>query len=527
MAHFANMPIKSPNKDDTYFDFFAARHVTQYLSDYIDQQIYCGRSLRQRVLLNSRVVKVGFSAETGQWLVACEGEPRPLLASKLLVAAGLTSRPNMPGLPGHEAFRGTVIHNLDFGKSSMRKDAELKHIAVLGGAKSAADLAYSVAKAGKLVSWIIRQSGSGPAHFAPAEGIGPYRNSNELLYTRLTASLSPSIWNPQNWLSGLLHGTRLGRKVVGLLWHKFDAQRKAGFSGQQGVDGSDKGYSSLEPDTPYVCNQENRADLLMLRHSMFWQNDSTGINQRPDFWETIAKNVQVYRQDIVQLKENSITLQEDEVEDVDAIICATGWRPSYETFFDKSSARDLGLPTPVRTHSLDTDKPHWQRADEAAETEINRLFPRLMHPPPHHHKPPSLSPFRLYRNMIPTNTQKYPGIVFLGHIAVGNNFRAADVQALWAVAYLSGSMKLPSQEEMEKEVALALAWCRKRYLSKGQLGHWLYYDLVPYTDRLLEDVGLSSHRRKGRLGDFWKPCTAEDLNGLLEELREKMDRKAV
>jgi dimethylaniline monooxygenase (N-oxide forming) len=126
--------------------------------------------------------------------------------------------------------------------------------------------------------------------------------------------------------------------------------------------------------------------------------------------------------------------------------------------------------------------------------------------------------------MIPTDVSRYPGIVFLGHIAVGNNFRAAEVQALWAVAYLSGIMKLPNQPQMESEVALSLAWCRKRYPSKGQLGHWLYYDLVPYTDTLLEDLGLKSHLRKGWLGNFWKPCIASDLVGLLDELKDKSTR---
>jgi len=40
-----------------------------------------------------------------------------------------------------------------------------KYITVLGGAKSAADMAYACAKAGKSVSWIIRSSGNGLAAF--------------------------------------------------------------------------------------------------------------------------------------------------------------------------------------------------------------------------------------------------------------------------------------------------------------------------------------------------------------------------
>jgi dimethylaniline monooxygenase (N-oxide forming) len=255
MAMFSSLPMKHLPKDETYFDFFPAKHITQYLSDYVDQQIYRDCNLRQRIQFNTKVVKVEFSTATSMWKVFCHGRSQPLTATNLLVAAGLTSQPNMPQIPGQETFQGTLMHHVDFGKSSIMKEQEMKHIAVLGGAKSAADVTYAAAKAGKTISWIIRKSGSGPAHFAPAKGIGPYKNSNELLYTRLTASLTPSIWNSQNWLSGFWHGTRLGRKVVDFIWESFDfnARREAGFDEQRGVDISDNGLHNLEPDTSYVC----------------------------------------------------------------------------------------------------------------------------------------------------------------------------------------------------------------------------------------------------------------------------------
>ena len=127
----------------------------------------------------------------------------------------------------------------------------MNHIAVLGGGKSAADIAYAAAKAGKIVSWIIRRSGNGPGHLTPAKGIGPYNNSNDLLYTRLTASLNPSIWNSQNWLSRLLHGTKIGKKAVDWIWKTYDAnsRREAGYREQRGAYGAVNGFANLEPET--------------------------------------------------------------------------------------------------------------------------------------------------------------------------------------------------------------------------------------------------------------------------------------
>ena len=250
---------------------------------------------------------------------------------------------------------------------------------------------------------------------------------------------------------------------------------------------------------------------------MFWQNDSTGVNQRPDFWDVIAEKVKVYRQDILKLESSSVVLTKDKIE-VDALIYATGWRCSYQSFVDTSLAHDLGLPSSIDVKA----KPEWKDLDAAADQEILTRFPRLRSPPPHYSSAPTSSPFRLYKHMLSTDPA-YHDVLFLGHIAVGNNFRAAEVQALWATAYLDGVLHAPSQAYMEKEVALQVAWCRRRYLTKGELGHWLYYDLVPYTDALLEEVGVKGHRKSGAR-DFWAPCVAEDLKGVLEEY---LDHKAL
>lgn len=173
------------------------------------------------------------------------------MSPELLVAAGLTSRPNIPQLPGQQGFKGTFIHHIDFGKSSLMGDPNINHIAVLGGAKSAADIAYAAAKNGKRVSWVVRKNGNGPAHLAPAQGMGPYKNSNELLYTRLAASLTPSIWNPSSWLQSLLHRTSIGRKVVDMIWQRFDAhsRKDAGFGREPNGDESENGFGNLEPET--------------------------------------------------------------------------------------------------------------------------------------------------------------------------------------------------------------------------------------------------------------------------------------
>jgi len=503
MARFSDCPIQNPDPDDVYFDFFPAKYVTKYLEDYVDSHIYAGKSLRERIRFNAAVQSVWQNRDTGLWIASAD-KLSVLSTSKLMICAGLTSIPNMPSLPGQDSFTGKIMHHRDFGSSSILVDPEVKHIAVLGGARSAADLAYAAATAGKQVSWIIRLCGGGAGGLLPAKGTGPYKNTNEVLCTRLAATLNPSMWAPQNWIARVLHQSRIGRGLVDWIWKTSNrsARREAGFKDSYRYD--DSSYQNLQPRAP-----------------IFWGG---GINQRPDFWSIMAEdNVEFFREDITKISGNTIVMPFDAVSP-DVIICATGWQPSYRKFLDQDLARNLGLPValpePERRLASAADHVKWFELEQAADDEICRRFPRLQRPPLRNRSTTTQSPFRLYRYMVPTDP-KMRGIVFLGHIVIGNNFRAAECQALWAVAYLDGQLSLPSKEDMEKEVAMSIAWCRRRYRSKGELGHWLYFDLVPYTDALLQQLGLESHRKKDRAKDFFTPCVAEDLKDLSSELKVK------
>lgn len=509
MARFSDSPIKTPTPDDVYYGFFPAGYVTSYLEDYVDSHVYAGKSLRERIAFNTAVKRVRRDPDTESWIVTMNNLS-VVSTRKLMVCAGLTSIPNMPSLPGQGLFTGKIMHHRDFGSSAVLEDPQVKHIAVLGGAKSAADIAYAAATAGKTVSWIIRRSGSGPGGLLPAKGIGPYRNSNEVLYTRLMATLNPSLWTPRTWKTRALHQSSTGRRIVDWIWRvsNANARREAGFKYRSKLaDFDNPDYQNLQPDT-----------------AIFWGNDSSGANQRSDFCGTMASdNVDIFREDIIGVRENIIVMPADTISP-DVTVCGTGWQPSYHEFLDEDLAWKLGLASPLPKAEGErinaTDQVEWLELEQAADAEICHFFPRLRKPPPHHTCAPTQSPFRLYKYMVPTN-HEMSGIVFLGHIVIGNNFRAAECQALWAVAYLDSQLSLPPRKEMKREVAMSIAWCRRRYLTKGALGHWLYFDLVPYTDALLEQLGLNSHRKKSKSKDFFSPCIADDLKDLLSELRKR------
>ena len=262
---------------------------------------------------------------------------------------------------------------------------------------------------------------------------------------------------------------------------------------------------------------------------IFWQNDSSGVSNHPDFLSTIAKNVHIYRQNVLHLSKDSIVLQPriggSSKEEkpltipVDVLVYCTGWSAGT-TLVPPNEASKLGLSVPLEDADPQTQR-RWQSLEKAADPVILSRFPALKHPPIYRKIEPKETPFRLYKSMVPAvdNTRS---VVFLGKMVVGNNFRVAEAQALWAVAYLDGSIqKLPSRTQMEKEIAETVAWDRRRYLNKGELGSWFYFDVVDYTDALFEQLELSSHRKKSLMGNLMEPCFAADLKSMGDEYKRK------
>lgn len=246
MAEFSDRPMVLPPVEEQYYGFFPAKYVTAYLEAYVDNHSYNERTIRDRITFNVRIENI--EKVDDWWCVSCAGGSE-LRAQKLIDATGMTSEPNNPYLPGRETFQGKILHHKEFGQLGDLKAAQGCHWAVLGGGKSAADVAYAAAKAGKDVSWIIRERGSGPAAFLAAEGRGPYANSNESFYTRFVASFLPNPFGEESFLSKFLHRTRLGSWIVKRVWAAVDEDHRWNVDYQR-KEGKDNGFDKLEPDTP-------------------------------------------------------------------------------------------------------------------------------------------------------------------------------------------------------------------------------------------------------------------------------------
>ncbi|KAF7512753.1 hypothetical protein GJ744_000320 [Endocarpon pusillum] len=491
------MPMQRPPEEDCKNDFFKAKYTTEYLEKYVDQMRHAGRSLRERIQFGVQVQSIKKSDE--KWLLSCtdsSNSPVVFSATKLMVANGENSVPNMPDLPGKETFGGVILHSEDFGQSNVISSETVKHIAVVGAGKSSADMIYEALKAGKTVSWIIRTTGTGAGFFAPVDLKTPYKNGVEAAQTRIMSTLQPSLLNQDTWWTWFLHSTNIGVGIVKWIFSILDAEvrKRADYKGRK----STKGFEKLEYDTDF-----------------FWQNGTGGALHHDDFWALVAGNVSVYRDEVKMLSNKTLYLKDGTHFLCDAVLCGTGWKPGIE-FFNTDFLVKLGLP-----HRKE-DEPYemtakWDKLTLEADEKVTKKFLLLANPPAHPHKHVQTTPYRLYNNIAPLNDDS---ILFMNHVTAGNKLFAAEAQAIWAVAYFDKNIVLPSIEEREKGIATWIAWCRRRYLSNGERGNFAAFDSVPYVDKLLEDIGATAHR-KGWWRDLFEPFMPANLGKAWKEYLEQ------
>ena len=252
MTEYSDKGMILPAGEDTYHDTFRAKHVTQYLEEYLDEHVYAGSSLRDRLRFNFTVDRIEKSGTQEYWTV--RGTDRltetqsTFQASKLMIASGITSEPNMPDLPGRETFKGDITHSEGFGSSSILSSPDKRQVVVIGGGKSSADMVYALAKADKEVSWIIRKSGTGPAAFIDIKGHGRYKNAAEIGNTRLMTSFGPSAFVDSKWKDSWVHRSRMGRAVFEKVWFNADRDIRAEANYHR-REGARDGYKNLETET--------------------------------------------------------------------------------------------------------------------------------------------------------------------------------------------------------------------------------------------------------------------------------------
>ena len=521
--------LKSNNLYDTYeypdypmsFDRYgvkAGEHIPgpvlhQYLTDFAKKF-----GVFDRTHFHTKVESVK-SSTTGGWTLSCTStgsaddrlNTSTISTKKLILATGLTSTPSIPVYNGVETFGGPVFHAIDFcAHGDTIKTAS--NVVVVGGAKSAYDIAWAYANAGATVDLIIRPDGNGPIWISNPLVMGGKKRLEKLLHVRFLTWFSPSIFEGADgylWPRRFLHGTRVGRWIVNKFWATLGADV---------IEGN--GF-----------NKHPETKKLIPWNPAFWIGSGLSIHNYDTSYFAMVKEgkARVHVANVSSLSKGSVHLSTGDELKAAVLVLATGWKKEPSVKFLDMGPEAIGLPQPAAEQRL---------LAAEADAKLFRMLPRLKDQPSLNFSPHP-DPHRLYRFIAPPALLVQRNIAFAGFVSSVSTAICATVQALWISAFLDDELRgIPDtgteqgRDEVAREVMLHTQWNRWRHPTGygGQVPDFAF-DSLPYTDMLLGDLGLKVRRKGGDDGGWFswfreisEPYGPEDYVGLVDEWAEKREQ---
>ncbi|KAG8845066.1 hypothetical protein FRB96_002736 [Tulasnella sp. 330] len=512
----------------------AGEHIPgQVVHDYIKQ--YAEKfDLVQRIRCNTKVEVVERVGKS--WRLTATGAigKTTIVCDKLIVAAGLTSEPLIPAIPGSEIFDVPIVHSKTLGEYAASLLKSASSVTVYGAKKSAQDAVYLFASNGIKVNWVIRKSaGSGPGWSAPTKPVIPGTQFDQVGSIRAIGWLSPCVWgnaDGHGWIRWFLHRTRLGRWLTAGFWTMGE-----NYMIQENGYDSDPKLQRLKPWCRRAYEPPELIGLSLTEAtsesiSSFWGGASLGaLNFSTNFFELIKSDkVEVHITDITALTSRTIHLSTGEAISADALICCTGWLdiPAFKVL-PEGIQGELGMPYPF---------PKADALVAKADKEILSKLPMLAAQPPMYEEDPKTRPFRLYRFIAPPTSAFDRSIAFVGVASALATLLSGELQALWAVAYLTGRLDLEKRSPVERatcgmtlederlwETVLATRFGRWRSpAGYGARFPELTFDAMPYHDLLLRDLGLEFRRKRSWLRERFTPYNVKDYEGIVDEWLAKI-----
>lgn len=477
--------------------------VTEYLESYADRY-----DLTNKIRTDTDVRHVSRSGGLWHLTLACD---RVLLCAKLIVSTGLCSTPSIPKeCRPTQSFEGLVFHTAELAKHYEALVSEkTEEVVIVGGCNSSIDAVCLCMAAGKKVHWIVRRSGTSPGMIIMTDKNKAYVVAVNA--TRIINALTPSVFAGSGFLYTLLHSgrVRVGKMLTDLYWR----QASAFVANGPGYHASSNGMKLSPP-----------------HNDLFWNRGClTLVDSQSGFLDYLHNNdrLEIHDDPVERLSDCGVHLAGGKVIKADVVVCATGWQKS-SSLFDEQLAFDLGLPGSGE-HEPAPARERWSSLAEAATSKIASMFPKLSRAPDKAESRSGLTPYCLYRNIVPAGlaARNDRSIAFTGAVITSQTFTFAELSGLYAVAYLENLMPrpLPSLENMETDIALVNAWSQARYGSRA-VDEQLNFNERAYFDALCQDLGIDPKRKTGskrlfRLDrtfqEYFTPYRPKDWSGLVEE----------
>ncbi|KAK4629684.1 FAD-dependent monooxygenase DEP4 [Fulvia fulva] len=461
--------------------------------------------------------------DDGRWCLKVVRGPSTVASTiftkKLVMATGLTSEPSMPSFVGQDLFTGAILHSKELKRLDDRL-ARSKKVVVVGANKSAFDVCYGVAQRSGEAHMLIRPSRGGPSWVWPRRiRFAGFRTSlSKLSLTRVWSIFDPwpfgEMSSVRRTLRRILHSSTLGRCLTTAFWIVLGncARRHNRYS-------SHKGTALLEPWS-----------------STYWMGNSLSINNYPNDWFDHARagNVVVHHAEVTSVCERDVMTTEGTLQDVDAIVCCTGWKHLPSIRFEPSISEISGS---IAAHEIDFIM--------AARGQILQDTPALRYrardlPLLNSDKSAQIddvdATYRLYRGLVPRQPSSMlaRNLAFIGLDFSLHTVLLAQAQALWITAFFSDRIDHLQDDNVDYDrvarEAILLSEYEKlrRPSSAGGSGEKfpdLVFDSLPYVGLLLNDLGLKPQRKQTWFQELFSAYSLQDYRGLVEEWKLRLQRK--
>ncbi|XP_012467649.1 probable flavin-containing monooxygenase 1 isoform X1 [Gossypium raimondii] len=372
--------------------------------------------------------------------------------------SGLPNIPEFPPNKGPEAFHGKVIHSMDYAAMDDEKAAEFikgKRVIVVGFQKSALDIAMECCSANGKYNLFKRTLRIHPYLFLLSIWFAGVENPCTVLYR--TAHWHLPDYLPWGFSLAYMYLNRFSELMVhkpsegfllGLLATILTPLRWA--------------YSKfVESDIKRKLHLAKHG--MVPTHSFLHEISSCLTSTVPEkFYDKVEDGeIKLKKAPSFSFCDNGVMVEDETVPiDADVVILATGFKGGKKL-------KDMFVSQTFQNFIVGS--------------------------------PDAATP--LYRECI---QPRIPQLAVIGYSESIANLYTSEIRCRWLAELLDGTFKLPSIEEMEKDVR---KW--DEYLKQYSGGYYRRKCIgalhVWYNDQLCKDMGWNPRRKKGLFAEFFEP----------------------
>nr|GAT52224.1 FAD/NAD(P)-binding domain-containing protein [Mycena chlorophos] len=434
-------------------------------------------------------------------------------------------KPLSPSAAQQAGFQGQIIHSKDFAASLPIVDSA-KSIVIVGGGRSAQDMAAHLANKGCDVSMVFEKA---DAFLAYPVALPAFLRRSRLL------SIMAGHQFLNTKLERFLHTTALGSWLVFLLW---SALRTASLLAV-GINP----FSRAGPPGGGTGIPGRASHIRPLFWSVHLNDDGVpsrrGTNNNSHFYTLVGQGkirtvvpARVVGFDADGRSVVAVTTDagaEGRNEDVhlraDVLLLATGYKSSWTSLLDEETAEKIGMePTPLPVDS------------DASPFAYPHLSLRVTTRPPSAQPTKSVPDKRIWsllHGIVPTKNISQRDFAINGAVFTTNVGYTFEVTSHWISSYFLGDAALlqniPRGVDLETHAKRKLGWMQLRYpddalsMSESCGSFIAFWNWPQFADDLLREMGLRTIRSGGNWLTW--PFKTIDIDDELATLRDERAAK--